>query len=280
MHDLKVRQIDFQFDDGIAFQWNPGNPYWGNFVNYASVIAPAFERYFIRCTRRAMPQIRDQKTRAMAAAFCAQEAQHAKHHRAHVDLLIRKYPGLRGVQRAVEASYQSLYDEEPLAFGLAYAAVIELCFGPFARYVIDNREHLFVDSDERIASFVLWHLVEEFEHRSAAIDIYNAVVGSYAFRLKTSVRVFRHLYRIDQIVREGFKTHVAAAPGEAGPSETVPFIYAVPRFETATCLFGLLGAMLPCHRADKIRQPAWATQWFADEAAGVDMRRYYPGVRP
>ena len=277
MLEPKVRKIDFQFDDDIAFQWNPGNPYWGNFVNYASVIAPAFERYFIRNTRRAMPRIHDEKTQKMAAAFCGQEAQHAKHHRAHLNLLIGQYPGLEAVQQAVEKSYQTLYDEESLAFGLAYAAVVELCFGPFAKYVINHRKHLFINSDTRIASFILWHLVEEFEHRSAAIDIYNAVEGSYIYRLKTSIRVFKHLYQIDQIVREGFKRCVPVSPGEVGPSESLQFARTVPPLRTAGFIVELLSTFLPGHNVDNIRQPAWATQWFLDEAAGRDMRAYYSG---
>ncbi|RXM22050.1 metal-dependent hydrolase, partial [Citrobacter sp. AAK_AS5] len=48
MPELKIRKIDFQFGDDIPFQFNPNNLYWSNFVNYISLIGPAFERYFIR----------------------------------------------------------------------------------------------------------------------------------------------------------------------------------------------------------------------------------------
>ena len=104
MATLKVRRIDFQFDDDIAFQWNPGNPYWGNFVNYATFIAPSFERYFIRATRQAMPLIEGPAVKAAAEMFCAQEAQHAKHHLAHLNVLTARYPALEQVRQDVAAS--------------------------------------------------------------------------------------------------------------------------------------------------------------------------------
>lgn len=276
MAALKVRHIDFQFDDDIPFQWNPGNPYWGNFVNYATLIAPAFERYFIKATRDAMPQIKNPAVAEDAELFCQQEAQHSKHHLAHLRLLIRKYPELEQVQKAVMKSYEELYKNESLEFHLAYAAVIELCFGPFARFVVNNRDILFQQADQRIASFLMWHLVEEFEHRNSAIDIYNEVFGRYWYRLKAAPRVFYHIYEIDRIVREGFKTHLPTQPGEVGASETVKCFRGIPLRSQLTLMYELLCTLLPYHQPDNMAEPAWVSQWFADEAAGVDMRYYFP----
>lgn len=274
----KVRHIDFQFDDDMAFQWNPGNPYWGNFVNYATVIAPAFERYFIKATRQAMPLIKDPAVKADAELFCAQEAQHSRHHLAHLRILTKKYPALEQVRQEVAASYQALFDNEPLEFHLAYAAVIELWFGPLASYVIANRDKLFVDSDSRIASFIMWHLVEEFEHRNSAYDIFNDVVGHYGYRLKCTPRVVRHLFAIDRIVRAGFKAHVPQLPGKVGPSESLQFLKDVPLTQTLKCMVALSCTLLPYHNPNHIRQPNWVTNWFAAEEAGVDMRSYYPDI--
>jgi hypothetical protein len=36
-----------------------------------------------------------------------------------------------------------------------------------------------------------------------------------------------------------------------------------------------LCTLLPYHNPNGIAQPEWVTQWFADEAAGRDMTRYY-----
>ncbi|CAA0082566.1 Uncharacterised protein [BD1-7 clade bacterium] len=278
--ELKVRHIDFQFPDDIEFQWNPGNPYWGNFVNYATLIAPAFERYFIRATRDAMPAIRDPRIANEADLFCKQEGQHSKHHLAHLKMLVQKYPGLDDVRRQVAESYEKLYQEESQSFHLAYAAVIELCFGPFASFIVENRDKLFIDSDPRIASFIMWHMVEEFEHRNSAIDIFNHVVDSYWVRLRTIPRVFHHLFQIDAICRQGLKDHAPVVAGEVGPSESIPFLKDIPKTSLASLVYHLCCTFLPYHNPNNIKQPEWVSQWFRDEASGMDMRDYYPSVAP
>nr|WP_253073288.1 metal-dependent hydrolase [Sinobacterium norvegicum] len=161
-------------------------------------------------------------------------------------------------------------------FHLAYAAIVELCFGPFAQFVVDNRETLFVDADPRVASFFLWHMVEEFEHRNAAIDIYNDVVGSYWFRLKTVPKVIKHLAEINTIIETAFQQHCPPQTGQVALWKTAPFFKHVPLKNRMSTLYQLSCTLLPYHRPDSLRQPEWVGQWVADEAAGVDMTTYYP----
>jgi predicted metal-dependent hydrolase len=274
--DLKVRKFDFQFTDDIPFQWNPGNPYWGNFINFAAFVAPAFERYFIKATRLAIPQISDNSIAKNADLFCLQEAQHSKHHIAHLKMLVKKVPALELAGNEVMKSYDDLLANNSTEFHLAYAAIVELCFGPFAKFVVDNREFLFVESDQRIASFFLWHMVEEFEHRNSAIDIYNDVVGSYWFRLKTAPQVIKHLSRLNTIVEGAFKQHCSQQKGGIPLWETGQFMSDVPLKNRLTLLYELICTLLPYHKPDNLKQPDWVTKWFADEEAGVDMRVYYP----
>ena len=177
---LTVRQIDFRFSDSIPFQSNPHNPHWSNFVNFITLIAPGFERYFIKAIRQVMPHIKDPAVRADAELFCQQEAQHSRQHLAHMKVLSAHYPGLDEVRREVTASYERLFERESMDFHLSYAASVELCFGPLASFLVTHRDALFKGGDPTIASFMLWHLVEEFEHRNSAIDVYNDVVGELA----------------------------------------------------------------------------------------------------
>jgi hypothetical protein len=125
MKTLKNRKIDFRFDDDIPFDWNPGNTGVGNVVNYASMIAPAFEKYFIRVTRQALPMIKSPEVLANAKEFCAQEGTHARHHNAHMGMLIRKYSGLEAAQKKVAASYDRIFEERNLEFHAAYMINLE-----------------------------------------------------------------------------------------------------------------------------------------------------------
>ena len=275
MSDLKVRKIDFQFDRDIDFQAFPETPEWGNFVNVITLIAPAFERYFIKAFRAVIPDMQDAALKSDAEAFCAQEAQHSKHHLAHLALLADYYPGLADTEKHIKASYEKLFNEETVDFHLAYAATVELTFGPIAKFVIDNKKDLFKGSDQRLASFILWHLVEEFEHRNSAIDVYKSQVGSYTYRMRTAPRVFKHIFDVYQISLNGFKEHVYNSDVSTMPLPHRAFDH-IALGRRLKFFYHLLCTLLPYHNPDNLQAPEWVTQWFTDEANGVDMRRYYP----
>ena len=276
MSELKVRKIDFKFDDEIPFQPCPRNPYWGNFVNLITLIGPGFERYFIRAIREAMPRIRDARVKRDADLFCQQEAQHSRAHQTHLKMLARKYPGLDEIAKAVTASYEKLLANQPLEFHLGYAATVELGFGPSAKFMINHRDALFSGGDQRIASFILWHLVEEFEHRNAAYDVYKDVVGSYFYRLRTAPAVAAHLAEVYLIAQQGLRAQVPAADCSVDPSQTsLQMFKGIPLQQQLNYAYELACTLLPYHKPDNIRQPAWVTRWFADEAAGADMTLYY-----
>lgn len=273
---LKVRHIDFKFDPDTPYYWNPNHLYWGNFVNFVTLIAPGFEKYFIRAIRDAMPRIKNPAVADEADKFCRQEAQHSRHHIAHLNVLLNQYPELQQVFDAVNASYDNLYREKSVEFHLGYAAVVELCFGPLAKCIIDNRDILFNQSDQVISSFILWHLVEEFEHRNAAYNVYNDVVGSYAFRLKMLLPVAQHILSIKKLVQEGVNRIVPASQTGIGAGELEMFSRGCRLSSRCTLIYELLCTQLPYHRPNSIREPDWVSKWFEDERAGVDMTRYYP----
>lgn len=277
MSRLKVRKINFEFPDDIALQWCPQNPYWGNCINFASVIGPAFERYFIRAFRQAMPLITDESVREDADLFCQQEAQHSRQHIAHMAMLTRKYPGLEQLRLDAMNSYEELLASRDLKFHLAYTAGIELMFGPVARFVVDNREALMAGSDTRIASFILWHLVEEFEHRNSAYDVYNNVVGSYWYRVKTFPKVVKHIYQLYRMTIESFTRNIPESDWDAvGPVDTSGTLKGIPLRSILGLFYELACTLLPYHKPDNMRQPDWVTKWFSDEEAGVNMARYFP----
>jgi predicted metal-dependent hydrolase len=275
MSELTVRNIDFRFEDDIAFQWNPGSPACGNVSNIMTFIAPAFERYFIRSLREAMPLITDEQLKVDVDLFCKQEGQHSKHHFSHLALLMKRYPELEGTRKQVMASYDRLLEENDLKFHMAYMANLELLFAPVAQFLVRNLETLFGQSDQRIASFILWHLIEEFEHRSVAIRVYDHLYGDYFYRLKTEWVLIRHLWSdVGATVRDGLLQLVP--PGHNSiPHHKTSGIFKGTKGRLAF-IWHCLDTMLPNHDPYSIMEPEWVTQWFEDDRAGVDMTVYYP----
>jgi len=275
MQELKTRRIAFHFDDDVPFDWNPGNPAVGNATNYGAVIAPAFERYFVKVTRDALRLVDDPEVVRNAQQFCAQEGTHSRHHRSHMAVLLKRYPGLQQALDEVEASYDRLYEERDLEFHLAYMAVLEGWFGPLAILFVDNREVLFGRSDPRIASFVLWHLIEEFEHRSSAHALYRALVPSQGPLLKAVPSVVRHIAQLRRIVLDAFLEHVPEADNPSRGSVD-GLMKDVRRGDQLRFYGRLLAALLPGHDPARLPEPSWASRWFRDEEAGRDMTLYFP----
>ena len=65
---IKVRKLRFDFPDDIPFWFNPKSREASLLVTSMSLIAPAFERYFIKAIREAMPRIRNTAARGEATA--------------------------------------------------------------------------------------------------------------------------------------------------------------------------------------------------------------------
>ncbi|MBK8675988.1 MAG: metal-dependent hydrolase [Cellvibrionales bacterium] len=273
---LKIRNIDFQFPDDTPWNWNPGNPGWGNAGLFFCFVAPGFERYFIKAIRQAIPRIKNPAVAEEADLFCKQEGQHARHHQAHIAMLTQRYPELKQVMTDIMHSYDELYENESLEFHLAYAAVVEATFSPLTNFVIENRHHLFKETDTRMASFLMWHLMEEYEHRSSALNIYNDVVGSYWYRLRKAPQVIRHLMSGIELIETRCNACIPAHDvGVPMNHRDQRFLREIPLMSKIKMLLELSCTLFPYHNPDHVTQPEWGKRWFADEAAGKDMTIYY-----
>ena len=117
---------------------------------------------------------------------------------------------------------------------------------------------------------MLWHFVEEFEHRNCAIDVYNAIVGRHAYRVRHFWRTLRHLQNAFEIAAEGLDACIPERVSFRGMLSGL--VTGASLSSITRLLLTLAGTLLPSHNPDQLRQPEWATQWFADEDMGKDMR--------
>ncbi|MCM3896681.1 MULTISPECIES: metal-dependent hydrolase [Gordonia] len=303
MSDLKVRRVKFDLaGDDIPFNWHPQRPAFAMQCNVVSFFAPGFEKLIVQSTREALPLMRDPEMVDEATDYIKQEGQHTAAHLAHLRALIRRWPGLKHTMDEVVASYDRLLATKPLAWRLAYAAVVEATFTPYFRVFLDHDDKLFEPGDERISSLFIWHFVEEMEHRSSALRVYDAVHDSYPYRLKTIAGVVKHLNEMLKIVGDGFREHVPV--GEGGEfADLVPAgvtlrsmaavwrfnrthaeydtTYAeVPLREMIEMFVGLVRSQAPDHDPLYERLPDFAARWFRryDEDPRAAARWYSVGV--
>jgi predicted metal-dependent hydrolase len=292
MTHLQVRRPRFDFTEDVGFAWNPQNPAFSFAMNATSIIAICFEQMIVAAVQEAKPLITDPEVAAEATAFLRQEAQHSSSHRKHVLALIKRYPGLEQTLDAAVAHFDRLTATTPLEYRLAYVADLEATFTPSFKLMLDNEETLFQPGDDRVASLFLWHFVEEVEHRSSALVIYDAVVGKRWYRLRVLPRVVKHLLGVMAIIADGVNTHVPVedrcvdartllptfgiAQSLRGKRSDVPPAFAgVPLKEKLVAGARVLLSQTPFHDPAHDPLPEFAGRWFDHYDNGGNVVRWY-----
>ncbi|BAX93874.1 metal-dependent hydrolase [Mycobacterium shigaense] len=302
MTDLEIRRIRFDLDGDVPFNWNADNPAFSTYMNMVSIMAICFEKMIVAAVKEAMPLIDDTGVAEEAEAFLRQEAQHASAHRQHLRALIRRHPGLQQTLDEAVASYDELTSTTPLNYRLAYIADLEATFTPFFKMLLDNESTLFRPGDERVSSLLLWHFVEEVEHRSSALIIYDVVVGSKMYRTRVLPRVVKHLMKVSTIVFDGLNTHVPLVERGIDARDFSPLsgiirsirrrtvdrndptpraksaLHTVPRKQKFTATARVLMSQIPAHDPAKEPIPAFAYRWFERYDRGDDVCHWYTAI--
>lgn len=302
MTDLEVRRPKFSFTEDVPWAWNPQNPAFSFFMNATSIIAICFEQMIVAAVQETTPLITDPEVAAEATAFLRQEAQHSSTHRKHVTALIKHYPGLQQTLDAAIASFDDITATKSLKFRLAYIADLEATFTPSFKMMLDNEATLFRPGDDRVASLFMWHFVEEVEHRSSALVIFDAVAGDSWYRLRVLPAVVKHLLSVMAIIADGVNAHVPETDRKVdarsllpafGMRQTlrqkIPFFgrvstlatptafASVPRKEILIAAWRVLLSQTPFHDPAHEPLPEFADRWFARWERGGDVTRWYTG---
>ena len=193
---MTVRQPPFEFNRHEAREsWHPLKPEFAHIVNSASLSMPYLEPYLIRSMREARPLIRDERLREELDLYVRQEAAHYKQHRNFNDALAGQgYQCLADLEQRLDDDYSRLGQEKSLKFNLAYAEGFESMALAIGHMLIEDREYLFGRSDSAVASLVLWHFVEEIEHKNVAFDVFDHLYGSYFWRIFGLVYATGHMF--------------------------------------------------------------------------------------
>ncbi|BBX18665.1 metal-dependent hydrolase [Mycolicibacterium duvalii] len=298
MTDLQIRRIRFDFDDAVPFNWNPANPAFSTYMNMVSIMAICFEKMIVAAVREAMPHLTDPDVADEAEAFLRQEAQHANAHRQHVRALIRAYPGLQHTLDASVAAYDQLTETTPLRYRLAYIADLEATFTPFFKMLLDYEDTLFRTGDDRVSSLFVWHFVEEVEHRSSALIVYDAVVGSKAYRTLVLPRMVRHLLLVSTLIMDGINDHVPLAERAIDTTTIKPLtglatalratvtrqprvpaaFHRIPWKRKLHTASRVLLSQTPVHDPAHEPTPEFAERWFTRYDRGDDVAHWYAGA--
>ena len=269
---IEVRKVPFEFADDIEPVWNPGHHEWSHMINGVSLTMPYLEPFLIATLREAAKEIDDPKILEQIAGFVGQEGQHFRTHRAYNEILkANGYPELAEVEAFMKESYSRIRERRSLAFRLAYSAGFESMTLGVTRWLVEDRVKLFAGSDTRVASFALWHMVEEVEHKRVAFDVYQAAAGGYWQR---ALGVFTGSMHVFLLARRGCIVMLKADGQWTDPRSRLRLWRRTGEF-FARILPGALRSALPGHDPRDEPDPEWVERWIA----GYD-KRPNPDVPP
>jgi predicted metal-dependent hydrolase len=210
---IVVRRMRFDLSCSKGALWNCQAPEISYLTCAWALALPHLEAYFIAAVRQCLPRISDPQLRSDAVAYCAQEGEHARHHRQFNRRLMREgYPGLEAIEARIGERLVRHRKSRSLRWHMAYTAGYEAVTFQIVRFFFRHRALWFERADPHVSAMLVWHGVEEVEHKNVAFDVYMALFGSYFWRcvgfvaaLLTTVRdilvPLLYMWRVDGRLR-------------------------------------------------------------------------------
>jgi predicted metal-dependent hydrolase len=256
--ELVIRKMPFEFSRDINPHWNSDKREWSHMVNGASLAMPFLEPYLIRTMRKSLEKIDSEKLRVEVKLYMGQEAQHYQQHRKFNDILIANgYTELLDIEAQMKAEFQDFEENRSLKFNMAYACGFESMALGIGHWLVADRNFLFGGSDTRVASLILWHFVEEIEHKNVAFDAYQAVYGNYFYRVFGTVFAALHVMKFS---RKAYRV-MLKKDGLWGSLQSRWNLFKMSARFIGKMLPPMVLACLPGHHPAGVKDPQWCLDW-------------------
>lgn len=269
-----ARNYSLQLATDVAPHWCPSSPEFSHSASGFFATLPFVEPYLIYNMREAEKVVNDPRFSLSVQQFVEQEARHAQEHRRYNEHLKRRYPGLSEFEQRMRARFERSKAEHSLAFRMAYTAGFEALTYHLVCYIISERQRWLRDADPSVLGLLVWHGVEEVEHKAAAFDLYQALHGGYWLRarglfaaLATSVRDLRQM-----------ATYMLEVDGLTHDPLSQRRLRALRRALAAALLPRFAHYLRPNYHPSQYQDPPEIAGWLARDRQGEDQRRFRPSM--
>lgn len=255
---LEVRKIPFAFDEAIDAVWNKQKPEWSHMVNGASLTMPYLEPFMIRTMREAVKQVASKKLKSDIQGFIAQEGQHYQNHRKYNEVLKASgYEDLAQVENEMTRDYER-FQKKSLKWRLAYTAGFETMTIGITEWMVEKRQLLFRGADPTVSSLVLWHMVEETEHKNVALDLFYELYGGSYF-----TRVYGLLIGSGHVIKLTRRAYIRMLKRDGLWSswKSRKRLYSMVCQSFWNIGPAILRAVVPGYHPSKVRDPDWVEKW-------------------
>lgn len=181
--DLHVRRIRFDYPaDSLRKHYVQGDLVMSHVVAVLSATFPPGEDFFVRSVRRYADRVTDPVLAEQVRGFIGQEVTHGREHRElNRRLQEMGYPTHR-VARFVKWALDDATKRAPAILCLSYTAALEHYTATIASALLSKPEAQRLLGDTEVRNILLWHALEETEHKAVAFDVFRAAGGSERVR--------------------------------------------------------------------------------------------------
>jgi predicted metal-dependent hydrolase len=187
MTPVPTRPVDFDewFDDVPKHFAVGGDIVMSHILAVLSSVFPDGEDYFVRSVARVQDRIVDPNLRRDVDGFIGQEQMHGREHRALNDRLqALGYPtgAIGAYVRWLFVNRERIHSER---LHLAFTAALEHYTATLAETLLGDPDARSEIGNKAVRSLLLWHALEEAEHKAVAFDAYRSVGGTERMRIVT-----------------------------------------------------------------------------------------------
>ncbi len=183
--EIKPRRMAFDTESPMNKYAFKNNSLISTFFYALSALFPDGERFFIHSVRNYRDDIKDETLKEQIRGFIGQEAHHGVSHEAlNQAITDMGFPMDRIVGRLHKrVDFLKKFSRERQ---LALTVAMEHFTASLAEFLLKNPEVL-EDADPTVRKMLLWHAVEEIEHKAVAFDVYREHVNDEFMRKRVMV---------------------------------------------------------------------------------------------
>ena len=184
---IKPRRMQFETNNMDMAQFAiHKNSLISTFFYALSGMFPDGERFFIHTVRHYQKSIKDERLVADIKGFIGQEAHHGRCHEDLNDEIEKLGIPMTMVSKNMNARVEMLKRRFGPERQLALTVAMEHFTASLAEFVLENPS-LLDDAPDTFRKMMLWHSVEEIEHKSVAFDVFRLQVNDEWMRRRVMV---------------------------------------------------------------------------------------------
>ncbi len=190
---ITVRRVDLDYLAPMRENrfWHRDGPIATHFLNALQAIFPEGERFFIEAARDGVKRLKSRATLPQrlerdCQRFLQQEGAHSlQHTRWNAALVSTGYRHMERYDAQMRWLRRWLREHLPASTRLGMTAAAEHYTATLAHLLVHGRKRLLPGMARPFQTLLLYHAMEEVEHKAVCYDLYQAVSGSYPRRVLT-----------------------------------------------------------------------------------------------